>query len=213
MNAGRFITLEGVEGVGKSTQLAFVADYLRQNGLSVRVTREPGGTLLGEKLRELLLGEHTEPLSADAETLLMFAARAQHLDAVIRPAVARGVWVVCDRFTDATHAYQGAGRGVNETLLACLVTSVQRGLEPDLTLLLDAPAATGLARIGDRVLDRFEKEGIEFLDRVRDGYLRLAARHPQRIRIIDATPSLEQVQRDIVACLDELLASPEAVNP
>ncbi len=213
MRAGRFITLEGVEGVGKSTQLAFISDYLQGSGRQVLVTREPGGTTLGEKLRELLLNEHTQTLSADAETLLMFAARAQHLDTVIRPALARGVWVVCDRFTDATHAYQGAGRGVNETLLTCLVTSVQRGLEPDLTLLLDAPAETGLARIGDRALDRFEKEGIDFLNRVRDGYLKLAARHPQRIRIIDARPTAQQVQREIVACLDALLDSAAPVTP
>lgn len=211
MTSGRFITLEGVEGAGKSTQIDFIARYLDSKGCQVCVTREPGGTGLGERIRELLLGDQPGRLSADAETLLMFAARAQHLDEVIRPALARGDWVICDRFTDATRAYQGAGRGVNEHLLECLVSSVQRGLHPHMTLLLDVPAGVGLARISHRTLDRFEQEGSVFLERVRQSYLRLARQEPQRICCIDAARPPEQIRQDITGCLDRLLADSDAV--
>ncbi len=213
MTTGRFVTLEGVEGVGKSTQIDHIARYLENRGHMVRITREPGGTVLGERIRELLLGEQTAPLSADAETLLMFAARAQHLDEVIRPALLRGEWVICDRFTDATRAYQGAGRGVNDQLLDCLIRTVQRGLQPDLTLLLDAPAELGLARIGHRPMDRFEQEGVAFLERVRQAYLRLAALEPDRIRCIDAARPPEQIQHDITVCLDNLLTDAGVTAP
>jgi dTMP kinase len=203
---GAFISLEGVEGVGKSTNLAFVTTALQAAGIKTVVTREPGGTPLGERIREWILhGDHGR-LSADVETLLMFAARAQHLDAVIRPALAAGRWVVCDRFTDATVAYQGGGRGVAKSFIDHLRVDVQRGLEPDLTLLLDAPVEVGTERIVARTKDHFEREQQPFFQRVRDAYLELAAREPHRIAVIDAAQSLEQVQRAIGARLDAFLS-------
>jgi dTMP kinase len=202
---GAFITLEGGEGVGKSTNLAFVADYLRTRGSDVLTTREPGGTPLGEKIRSWILeGEHGS-LSAEVETLLMFAARARHLDAVIRPALAAGRWVVCDRFTDATFAYQGSGRGAAPQLIEALEAGVQRGLTPDLTLLLDAPLEVGRRRIAARELDHFEREQQPFFERVRRGYLDRADCHPERVKIVDAAGTLEAVQRSIAAHLDALL--------
>ena len=196
---GAFITLEGVEGVGKSTNLAFVERRLRTLGKDVLLTREPGGTPLGEKVRHWILLEEHGTLSADVEALLMFAARAHHLDRVIRPALAAGRWVVCDRFTDATIAYQGGGRGADPTLLDGLKTAVQRGLEPDLTLLLDAPLDVSFGRITARPPDHFEREDQGFFERVRKAYLRLAAAHPNRIRVIDAAQPLSAVQKDIEA--------------
>jgi len=202
---GAFITLEGGEGVGKSTNLAYVADYLRARGADVVTTREPGGTPLGETIRSWILqGEHGS-LSAEVEALLMFAARAGHLEAIIRPALAAGQWVVCDRFTDATFAYQGAGRGAAPGLLEALETGVQRGLEPDLTLLLDAPLDVGRERIATRKLDHFEREQQPFFERVRGGYLERAAQNPERIKIVDAAAMLADVQRAIAAELDALI--------
>lgn len=194
---GGFISLEGVEGVGKSTNIAFAADVVRQAGYDVVTTREPGGTQLGERVREWILhGEHGG-LSPEIEALLMFAARARHLDEVIRPALAAGRWVVCDRFTDATFAYQGGGRGASRALLEGLETEIQKGLEPDLTLLLDAPLDVGAGRIGARTPDHFERERRPFFERVRATYLSLAAQHPERIKIVDAAQPLPQVQRQI----------------
>jgi len=194
---GGFISLEGVEGVGKSTNVAFTADVVRQAGYEVVTTREPGGTQLGERVREWILhGEHVR-LSPEIETLLMFAARARHLDEVIRPALAAGRWVVCDRFTDATFAYQGGGRGASRALLEGLEAEIQKGLEPDLTLLLDAPLDVGASRIGARTPDHFEREQRPFFERVRAAYLSLAAQHPERIKIVDAAQPLPQVQRQI----------------
>jgi dTMP kinase len=198
---GLFVTLEGIEGVGKSTNLAFTADTLRAAGFEVITTREPGGTPFGELVRSwILTGDHGK-LSAEVETLLMFAARAQHLEEVIRPALAAGQCVVCDRFSDATFAYQGGGRGASPTLLASLRAEVQRGLEPDLTLLLDAPLDVGESRIANRIPDHFEREKRAFFERVRNAYSRLAERYPDRIKTIDAAQPLAAVQAQIAAAL------------
>lgn len=203
---GAFISLEGIEGVGKSTNVAFTADAVRKAGLTVITTREPGGTELGERVREWILnGDHGQ-LSAEIEALLMFAARAQHLDEVIRPALAAGNWVVCDRFTDATLAYQGGGRGASATLLDALKNEVQQGLQPDLTLLLDAPLDVGVSRIANRTPDHFEREQRPFFERVRATYLSLAAAQPKRIKVIDAALPLADVQKQIEAQV-QVLAS------
>lgn len=203
---GAFLSLEGIEGVGKSTNLALVAELVRAAGLEVIVTREPGGTPFGEQIREWVLhGEHGT-LSAEVEALLMFAARARHLEDVIRPALAAGRWVVCDRFSDATLAYQGGGRGARRSLLETLRNEIQRGLEPDLTLLLDAPLEVGAGRIAERTLDHFEREQRPFFERVRAAYLALAAAHPSRIKVIDAARPLAEVQRHIRAEIERFLA-------
>ncbi|MEE9571114.1 MAG: dTMP kinase [Gammaproteobacteria bacterium] len=200
-----FVTLEGTEGVGKSTNLAYLEQLLVAAGEKVVVTREPGGTRLGEQIRQWVLeGDHAA-LSAEVEALLMFAARAQHLDEVIRPALADGAWVLCDRFTDATIAYQGGGRGAAIELLEQLKGAVQRGLEPDLTLLFDAPVEVGIERIADRAPDHFEREDRAFFDRVRTTYLELAERYPERIKRIDAAQPLELVKLELSAHLNELL--------
>ena len=205
MNRGLFITLEGGEGAGKSTSLAFVREFLEQAGRRVVVTREPGGTPLGEKIRELLL-HGRENMDVDTELLLMFAARAEHLAHVIRPALADGTCVVCDRFTDATYAYQGGGRGVPEARIRILEDWVQQGLRPDLTLLLDIPPGQGLGRAGQRSApDRFEREKIDFFERVRNRYLAAAASEPQRIRVIDAACDIPQMQAQLRNALEEIL--------
>jgi dTMP kinase len=199
---GKFITVEGIEGVGKSTNLAFVHAQLSAAGKDVVQTREPGGTPLGEAIRGLLLDPAYTGMDALCELQLMFAARAEHLARLIRPALARGQWVLCDRFTDATYAYQGGGRGVDVTRIARLEELVQGDFRPDLTLLLDVPVAVGLARARLRgAPDRFEQEQTGFFERVRRTYLELAARQPERYRVIDASRELEDVQRQIRACL------------
>ena len=191
---GAFITLEGTEGVGKTTCLDFVRETLAAAEIPVVVTREPGGTALGEKIREWILdGNHGE-LSAETETLLMFAARAFHLDEVIRPALADGRWVICDRFSDATVAYQGGGRRADKGWIKSLRAAVHADLEPDLTLLLDAPVEVGLNRIRARAPDHFEREEEDFFRRVRTAYLEMARDEPHRIRVIDASPSLSAVR-------------------
>ena len=201
-----FVTLEGTEGVGKSTNLAYLEQLLVAAGEKVVVTREPGGTRLGEQIRQWVLeGDHTD-LPAEVEALLMFAARAQHLVEVIRPALADGAWVLCDRFTDATIAYQGGGRGAAVDLLEKLKQTVQRDLEPDLTLLFDAPVEVGFERIANRAHDHFEREDRAFFDRVRITYLELAKRYPERIKLIDAAQSLESVQQQSSSHLHTLLA-------
>ncbi len=205
--SGCFITIEGGEGAGKSSNLGFVRRCLEQHGRRPVVTREPGGTRLGETIRELLLDRSNSEITDDTELLLMFAARAQHIAQLIRPALERGDWVLCDRFTDATYAYQGGGRGIPRKRIAGLEQWVQQGLEPDLTLLLDLPVQQGMARAGRRSSpDRFEREQIAFFERVRAAYLEQAQRHPERFRVIDASRPLEQVQRSLAVVLEEWLA-------
>lgn len=201
---GRFLTFEGLEGVGKSTNIEFATRYLREHDIPVLVTREPGGTALAEQLRELLLQPREEPMADMTELLLVFAARAQHLEQVIKPALARGSWVICDRFTDATHAYQGAGRQLGHEGITQLENLVQGPLRPDLTLILDIEPAEGLKRARQRgTPDRFEQEELDFFSRVRACYLELAERDPVRYRIIDAGQPLEQVQQQIYRQLEE----------
>ncbi len=206
MSRGLFITLEGIEGAGKSSGLAYVKEVLVQAGREVVLTREPGGTPLGERLRELLLHGGDVDISADTETLLIFAARADHLRKVIEPALAAGKAVVCDRFTDATYAYQGGGRGVSRERITALERWVQGGLRPDLTLLLDVDPSTGLARAGNRSHpDRFEREGGEFFARVRQAYLEAAARDPERLRVIDAAATPQEVKHRVQQAVREFL--------
>ena len=200
--SGLFITLEGPEGAGKTTNREYLATRLREQGIDVVLTREPGGTAVAERIRELLLAPSDEPMAADTELLLMFAARAQHLAQVIRPALARGAVVLCDRFTDATYAYQGGGRGLPVDRIATLETFVQGDLRPDLTLVFDLPVEVGLARAAARGrLDRFEQEGQAFFEAVRLTYLQRAANEPQRYRLLDAAQPLEAVQRVIDSLL------------
>ncbi|MBI3774579.1 MAG: dTMP kinase [Gammaproteobacteria bacterium] len=195
---GKFITLEGIEGAGKSSHLAFIQGFLQSAGKTVVLTREPGGTALGEKIRELLLDHRNEAMASDTELLLMFAARAQHLAQVICPALARGDWVLCDRFTDATYAYQGGGRGIAHSRIAAMEAWVQGELRPDLTLLLDVPEDIGLQRAGQRSTpDRFERERGEFFKRVRAAYLDMAKNYAARYRVIDAAQPLDKVQKEI----------------
>ncbi len=206
MTRGYFITLEGGEGAGKSTTLAFMRDRLARAGHQVVVTREPGGTELGERVRDVLLHARDLSISADAEALLMFAARAEHLERVIRPALETGKTVLCDRFTDATYAYQGGGRGLAAERIAQLEAWVQGALRPNLTLLLDVPVDVGLKRAGERgAPDRFEREQREFFERVRATYLERARREPQRLRVIDAGRSPTEVERQIAAILTEVI--------
>ena len=206
--SGRFVTVDGGEGAGKTTQMGFMREYLERRGCRVVVTREPGGTSLGEEIRALLLGHRDGGMTLTAETLLMFAARAEHLERVIRPALATGCWVLCDRFTDATYAYQGGGRGLPLERIAVLEEWVQGALRPDLTLLLDVPVATGLARAGKRgVADRFEREDVDFFERVRAIYLERATHEPDRCRVVDASQSVEAVRAEVETVLAEWLES------
>lgn len=198
MSRGKFITIEGGEGVGKSTQIAVLRDVIAARGMEVVMTREPGGTPRAERIRELLLAPTPEPMPIACELLLMFAARATHIENVIRPALERGAWVICDRFTDATYAYQGGGRGVDRAQIVFLEQLVQRELRPDLTLLLDAPVEVGSSRAAARLAavgshDRFEQERHEFFERVRQTYLERARKEPDRFAIIDASVDRERV--------------------
>jgi dTMP kinase len=200
---GRFITLEGIEGVGKSTNVNFIADYFRAQGDVVHITREPGGTDIGERIRNLILETPGDGLSDLGELLLMFAARAEHMAGLIRPALERGETVVCDRFIDASFAYQGGGRGLDTGVIAALCDIVLGKLRPELTILLDAPTEVSAERIAGRGWqDRFEQERAEFFDRVRSAYLGIAGREPDRVRIIDASQPLVQVQAAIRAELE-----------
>jgi dTMP kinase len=208
VSRGRFITLEGIEGAGKSTATQFVCARLRRAGVSVLATREPGGTALAERVRQIVLERGTETVTPMTETLLMFAARALHVTNVIRPALERGEWVVCDRFTDATRAYQGSARGVDAGLIGQLAQAVHGDLTPDCTLLLDLPVPTGLARARARAgsgADRFEAETVSFFEKVRAGYLAIAAAEPARVRIIDAAAPLAAVEAEIAATLAALI--------
>jgi dTMP kinase len=206
--SGRFIVLEGIEGVGKTTQMAAARARLAAAAAELVVTREPGGTPLAERIREQALAPGAEPMPADAELLLMFAARAVHLDNLIRPALARGAWVLCDRFTDASYAYQGAGRGLGVEPVAALERLVQRGLRPDLVVLLDAPVEVALARVRARrgVTDRFEGERVEFFERARRSYLERARAELARYAIVDASADLATVSAQVAAHLDAAIA-------
>ena len=205
---GKFITLEGIEGLGKSTNQQFVTEYLRNRGKTVVTTREPGGTPVGERLRDVLLNSERGSVPDTCELLMMFAARDAHLEQVIRPALDRGDWVVCDRFTDATFAYQGGGRGLAADVIESLQAIVQRGLTPDLTLLLDASIEVSEQRRIDRGhRDRFESEEIEFFQRVRARYLAIAAADSQRVRVVDAAQPLAKVQAVLATALEQILES------
>jgi len=200
LKPGSFITFEGIEGAGKSSNISYAGMLLKNSGKSVMLTREPGGTPLGESLRELLLGHQHDGMSFKAELLLMFAARAQHLQSKILPALERGEWVICDRFTDATYAYQGGGRNLDSAVISTLESLVQDECRPDLTILLDLPVEMGLERAGKRSApDRFEKEKQEFFERVRAAYLQIAESDSQRVKVVDASLPLEQVQQQIKA--------------
>ena len=213
-SSGRFITLEGIEGSGKSSLARWLAEQLSQQGQALRLTREPGGTPLAERVRQLVLARGEEPVPAAAELLLMFAARSIHVDNLIRPALARGEWIVCDRFTDASRAYQGSGRGVDGRTIDALAAVAHPGLQPDLTLLLDVDPALGLQRARGRGEggDRFEDETLAFFARVRQGYLDLAARDPQRWRVIDANLPQQQVQAQALQHLLQAFA-PDSHTP
>ncbi|HBM07677.1 dTMP kinase [Pseudomonas sp. Choline-3u-10] len=203
---GLFITLEGPEGAGKSTNREYLAQRLREHSLDVVLTREPGGTPLAERIRELLLAPADEPMNSDTELLLVFAARAQHLAQVIRPALARGAVVLCDRFTDATYAYQGGGRGLPTSRIEQLECFVQGEMRPDLTLIFDLPVEIGLSRAAARGrLDRFEQEGLDFFEAVRSAYLNRAQQDRQRYRVVDAGQSLAAVQQSLDRLLPEVL--------
>ena len=193
---GKFITFEGIDGAGKSSHVEWLAEHLRARGRVVHVTREPGGTELGEKLRTLLLNE---PMHLETETLLMFAARREHLARLIEPALARGEWVVCDRFSDATFAYQGGGRGLDRGKFLTLEHWVHGHVQPDLTLLFDLPLEVARERIAlaSRVLDRFEQERADFHERVRQAYLERAHNNPSRIQVVDANNSLEDIRKSL----------------
>ena len=206
MAYGKFITIEGTEGVGKSTNLAYVHEWLTNRGVDVVVTCEPGGTPLAEEIRTLLLAKRDEAVDETAELLLVFAARAQHLQQVIKPALARGAWVLCDRFTDATYAYQGGGRGLDVATIAQLEQLVQGDLRPDLTLVLDIDVELGLQRARQRAeLDRFESEAVAFFERVRAAYRALAEAAPARYAVVNAGQPLVAVQQDIDRVLQALL--------
>ncbi|MCU0975689.1 MAG: dTMP kinase [Steroidobacteraceae bacterium] len=205
---GRFVTFEGIEGAGKSTQLAEAARFLAARGIECEVTREPGGTPVAETLRRLLLEPQPEALDATAELLLVFTARAVHVANRIRPALERGAWVLCDRFTDATEAYQGAGRGLPAGQIRALESIAQHGLRPDLTLLFDLPVERALARAAARSTcsDRFESEERAFHERVRQGYLAILAREPGRLRRIDALPGPREVSAQVEDALEAAVA-------
>jgi dTMP kinase len=206
MAKGKFITIEGGEGAGKSTNIPFIESYLTEKGVELVMTREPGGTPLSERIREILLDKNETAMSDDTELLLMFAARAQHLDQLIRPALAQGKWVICDRFTDATYAYQGGGRAIEFERIAQLENWVQGSLRPDLTIIFDLPVEIGMERAGKRSdPDRFEQENLDFFKRVRQCYLDRAHATPARYAIIDAAPELSEVQASIIRVLDGLL--------
>jgi dTMP kinase len=201
-----FITVEGGEGVGKSTNMAFIAEQIRQAGFDLVTTREPGGTALAEQIRDLFLHQRAEPVAELTELLLVFAARAQHIERVIKPALAAGQWVLCDRFTDATFAYQGGGRGLDQGVIATLETLVQGELRPDVTFLLDAPVEIGSARVAARgAEDRLELEQRDFFDKVRNTYLARAQQEPARFRVVNAALALAEVQSQLLAVLTPLL--------
>ena len=208
MDIGKFITFEGIEGVGKSTNIGHFVAALEDAGHKVLVTREPGGTPIAERVRSLVAEHGDEVIPDVAELLLIFAARAIHVENLIRPALQAGTWVICDRFTDSSRAYQGGGRGIPQADIDLLASWVQSDIEPDLTILLDAPVEVGMARAGNRGdPDRFESERMDFFDRVRATYLELAANHPDRFVVIDAAGNLAQVQEAVDTVAQELISN------
>jgi len=206
MNA-KFISIEGIEGAGKSTQLAFIQRYLSDNGKPLIVTREPGGTPLGEEIRSLLLTPTDTGMAVDTELLLMFSARAEHVARVIKPALEQGEWVISDRFTDATFAYQGGGRGISQQRISELANWTLKGLKPDLTLLFDLPVEVGQQRVLSRNqgVDRFEQEKLDFFQKIRACYLERAKQEPNRIKVIDSSQSIADIQSQLVKILEPLL--------
>jgi len=203
---GKFITLEGGEGCGKTTNIKFIEQRLVAQGISVVITREPGGTPLAENIRQLLLDKQQEAIAEETELLMMFAARAQHIKHVIAPALAQGQWVLCDRFTDSSYAYQGGGRNMDNKSIAWLEAFSQQQIRPDLTLLLDVPVEVGMSRARQRgALDRFELEKMEFFNRVRDCFLEIAVQQSERVKLIDATQDLSQVQNNIIGILQTFI--------
>lgn len=203
---GCFISLEGVEGVGKSTAMTWIEQYLRQHGIDLVVTREPGGTGIAERIRDVLLQSYDEPMAIDTEVLLMYASRAQNISQVIAPALAKQQWVLADRFADASLAYQGGGRAVGQERMAIVNQWVLQDLKPDLTILLDAPVEVGLKRLQARGgKDRIEQEAVDFFQRVRETYLMLADQDPARYRLIDATQSLPNVEQQLKTVLDVVI--------
>lgn len=202
MSRGKFITLEGIDGAGKSTHLGFLAEHLRSLGKQIVTTREPGGTPLGEMLRDMVL---SQSMHVETETLIMFASRREHIDKVILPALEKGIWVISDRFTDATYAYQGGGRGIATERLKTLEDWVQQGLQADLTLLFDVSIEVSQQRLAfNQSLDRFEQEKQDFFKRVRETYLARAATFPQRIRVIDSARSVNEIQTELGALIANL---------
>lgn len=203
---GQFITIEGVEGAGKSTQVAFIKQRLEEQGKQVVMTREPGGTDISEQIRSLLLTPMANPMAIDTELLLMFAGRAEHVEKVIRPALERGDWVICDRFTDASFAYQGGGRGVSRERIKALADWTLKGLTPDLTFLFDLSVELGLKRVIARKngVDRFEQEKVDFFERIRQSYLESAELEPNRIKVIDSSQSIEHIQQQLTMHLKTL---------
>ena len=203
---GKFITVEGIEGAGKTTCMQVITEVIERQGINAIHTREPGGTDLGEDLRNLLLGHKHTGMSDDAELLMMFAARAEHIAQKIQPALDDGKWVLCDRFTDATYAYQGYGRGIPLEKISGLENWVQGTLRPDLTLLMDLPVEVGMERAGKRSApDRFESEAWDFFERIRQGYLSIAAEQPSRVKVIDASQDLPDVQAQVRVAIEDFV--------
>ena len=203
---GMFITLEGIEGVGKTTNIQYISEWLTARDIKHVVTREPGGTPLCEDIRALLLGSHTEEIMPMTELFLVFASRTQHLEQLIKPSLANATWVVCDRFTDASYAYQGAGRGISNNTIKCLESITQLKMQPDLTIIFDLPVADGLRRArGRSAPDRFEQEDLSFFDRVRENYLLRAKRFSERCKIIDASKPIKDVQAQLNKILLEFM--------
>jgi len=206
METGKFITVEGIEGVGKSTNVAFLREAIEKRGINVLTTREPGGTPMAERIREMLIEHGDEPVPDITELLLMFASRSLHVNNVIQPALAAGSWVICDRFTDASRAYQGGGRGFPQMDINRLAEWVHGDLCPDLTILLDAPVATGMSRAGRRGRpDRIEIERVDFFERVRECYLSLAEAEPERLVVVDASRDLDTVRASIESIADRII--------
>lgn len=202
ISRGKFLTIEGQDGAGKSTNINVIEAFLEQQGINYIKSREPGGTPFGETLREVLLNSNDEKIGDAAELLVIFAARAQHIEQVIEPALAKGQWVLCDRFTDATYAYQGFGRGLDLSLIKQLESNIQKSLRPDLTILLDLPVEVGETRAGQRSSpDRFEQQKQAFKQKVRDGYIQLASEQPERIKVVDAARDIPAVASSIQSIL------------
>ncbi len=205
MERGKFITIDGVEGAGKSTQIEFICEYLKAKGVNVILTREPGGTDIGEKIRTLLLSNSTGKMHADTELMLMFAARNEHIQNKIMPALKHGDWVLSDRFTDASYAYQGGGRGLDVSRIAQLEQWVSQDFTPDMTLLLDVPVEIGMSRVESRgKKDRIELEGADFFNRVRQGYIDRSEQFPERIKLIDSSQTVEHTKQQVKVILDSL---------